>query len=316
MTIIYQPGEVFNLANEAFGGFVKAGAAAAIDFIAGNNKPWTYYLGVGIGAAAYATGIPGFAATIYFIGDTVDAVLFKSPDGSDVRFYLNGIAHSGVDTYAAASVWEAINITGAIGGQVNRLDIVNYGPSSNEDATGIPWLALGPITINGEGAYAQEARNVAYNTMAFRLRDEETDTREQTVPVYVPTGLTLVQYQAFADFFAPLLDATTGSQMTAIEINVGLTLPGGLKATPAAGSLNERGGLITFDTTGPRADSLRIPGILNTIMSGDAFSLEDALIAPLINAMLTAHGGSTIRPRTSQDYQFSAARKGSKSFRK
>lgn len=315
MTIIYQPREIINLRKEFFGGFIAALEAAAVDFISGNNKPWTYYLGIGLGTAAYATGIPGATATIYFVGDTLDAVLFKSPDGSDVRFFLNGVAHSGVDTYAAASIWETINITGAIGGQTNRLDIVNYGPSSNPDATGTMWLGLGPVTVYGDDAYALEAK-LAYNTIAYRLQDSETDTKEATLPVYVPTGLTLAQYQAFVDFQAPLIDAMSGAKLTNIQITLNMTLPGGLKATPADASLNERGGLISFSTTGPRADSVWIPAILPTIMSGDAFSLEDAAVSAFINSLLTVHGGSTIRPRTVQDYQFSAARKGSKSIRK
>lgn len=315
MTIIYQPGEVVNLRKELFGGFVGAVTAAAVDFIAGNNKPWTYYLGVGLGTAAYATGIPGFTATIYAVGDTVDAIFFKSPDGSDVRVFLNGVAHSTIDTYAAAAVWEAINFNGLVGGQVNRLDIVNYGPSPNGNATGIPWLALGPITVNGVGAYAQGA-TMAYNTIAYRIRDDEADTSEDTLAVYAPAGLTLAQYQAFADFQAPLVDALTEGQITAVQLNITLTLPGGLKATPVAGALNERGGLITFDTTGPRADSVRIPAMSRTIMPGDSFSLEDNDVSALINSLLTVHAGSTVRPRTTQDYQFVAARKAKKSFRK
>jgi hypothetical protein len=314
MTIIYQPREIINVRDEIAGGIVGALIAAAADFISGNNKPWSYYLGVGIGTMAVATGIPGAAATIYCIGDTVDAVLFHSPDGSLVRVYLNGILQASIDTYAVGAIWEALNINGLVGGQVNRIDIVNFAPSDNEDATGIPWLAIGPITVNGSNAYALGANHM--NTLAVRLRDAETDSPDATIPIYLSEGLTLAQVQTYADAILPEIDAVTESQIVEATVTFNLTLVGGLKSVPVAASFNERGGLITFTTTGPRADSVRIPAILHSIMGGDSFSLEDTDIAALITRLLTATTAATIRPRTSQDYQFSAARSGKKSLRR
>jgi hypothetical protein len=314
MTIIYQPREIINVYEEIGGGIVGALVSAAVDFISGTNKPWSYYLGVGIGTMALATGIPGAAATIYAIGDTVDAVLFKSPDGSLVRVYLNGILQASVDTYAVGAVWEALNINGLVGGQVNRIDIVNFGVSPNEDATGIPWLAIGPITINGASAYAIGATTM--DTLAIRIRDAETDSPDATIPIYLASGLTLAQVQTYADAILPEIDALTEGQIVEASITFNLTLVGGLKSTPDALSLNERGGLITFDTTGPRADSVRIPAMQHTIMGGDSFNLEDDDVAALITRLLTATTAATIRPRTSQDYQFSAARSGKKSLRR
>lgn len=316
MTIIYSPEKIFDLREELEGALVVAAFRAALDFIAGINQPWVYYAGVALGQMAIATGIPGAAATLYAVGDTVDALLFKSPDGSDARIFLNGIAHATIDTYAASAVWEWVNLATLVGAQPNRIDIVNNGPSSNPSASGIAWLAMGPLSIVGQGAYAREVDKV--NTLLYRLKDSETDKNEASVPVYLPSGLTLAVVQAFSDFFVPLLDDGTGSQVMEASVTFELTLPGGLKATPDANILNERGGLITFDTTGPRADSFRIPAILPAIMSGDSFSLEDSVIAALITALTTEHSsaGTPVRPVTSQNYQYSAARAGKRSFRK
>lgn len=157
---------------------------------------------------------------------------------------------------------------------------------------------------------------MAYNSIVFRFKDAESDTREDSQPIYVPTGFTLAEYQAYVDAVAPEIDAASESQLVEVNMTLSMTLPGGLKGAPVAASLNERGGLITFDTTGPRADSFRIPAILHSIMPGDSFSLEETEIAAIVTRLTTATTAANIRPRTSQDWQFSAARKGSKSLRR
>lgn len=136
---------------------------------------------------------------------------------------------------------------------------------------------------------------MAVNTINFRLQDAESDTKRATVPLYVPTGFTLAQYLAFAQTAAPLLDAITGAKIASSDLTVDLALPAGLKASPDADALNERGGLIGMETAGQFNDSVRIPAILWSIMSGDSFSLADPDISAFI-LMLTA-GDGTVFPR-------------------
>jgi len=156
---------------------------------------------------------------------------------------------------------------------------------------------------------------MAVNTINFRLQDDESDTRRATVPIYVPTGLTLAQYQTFADTAAEVIDNVTGSQITDIDLAMALTLPGGLKATPVANSLNERGGLVGMATAGQFDDSIRIPAILWTIMDGDTFQLDDVAIAAL-TLLLTA-GDGTVFPRTRDGFVFEGTGLyGKKSFRR
>jgi hypothetical protein len=157
---------------------------------------------------------------------------------------------------------------------------------------------------------------MAVNTINVRLQDAESDTKRATVPIYVPTGLTLAQYQAFATTAAPIIDAVTGSLITDIDLVVALTKPGsGIKTTPVDNSLNERGGLIGMDTAGQFNDSIRIPAILWEIMTGDSFSLEDDAVAAL-TLLLTA-GDGTVFPRTRDGFTFSGAGLyGKKSFRR
>lgn len=314
--MLYQPGLVFNPKLAIAGGIVYAATRAAIDFIAGENKPWSYYLGSAFGGAALATGIPGAAATLYIVGDSVDLLLLHSPDGSDVRLYLNGIEQAQVDAYVVTEVWQHSIIGGLLPGVVNRVDIVNNVSTNPNKTSSVNWLALGSVTVSGSNAYALGGSIANMDTIAFRLKDSEQDSVYATLPIYIPAGSTLAQIQTYSDAVAAEIDAVSGSQIVEINVTIALTIPGGVKGSPAAGSLNERGGLISFDTTGPRADSVRIPGILTTIMPGDSFLLTQTDVAALITRLTTATTAASIRPVTAQNYQYSAARNGKKSFRK
>lgn len=156
---------------------------------------------------------------------------------------------------------------------------------------------------------------MAVNTINFRLQDAESDTKRATFPLYVPTGFTLAQYQTFATAAAPVIDDTTGSVITDIDLSVALTVPGGVKTTPEANALNERGGLVGMATAGQFDDSVRIPAILWSIMTGDSFSLADPAIEAL-TLLLTA-GDSVIFPRTRDGFVFEGTGLyGKKSFRR
>lgn len=320
MAIIFQPDPGLLLLRTPTQSFIRAGTLAALDFVAGTNKPWSYYLGVGLGDLAAATGIPNASVTLWAIGQSVDLTFFQSPDGSLADVFVDGLLVSSVDNYATSAVWSVLNIPNLIDGQLSQVTIVNRDNPNVDKSSSINWMALGPITVNGANPQLRSPVQMAYNTLAYRITDSETDSREATVPVYVPQGLQLVDYQEFSDLIAPEIDAVSGGQLTSVSITIELTLPGGLKASPTAGILNERGGLISFDTTGPRRDSVRIPAMNTTIMSGDSFSLADTAVDALITRMTTdtttTTNSAVVRPRTAQDYLFSAGVVGKKSFRK
>jgi len=155
---------------------------------------------------------------------------------------------------------------------------------------------------------------MAVNTIAFRCQDDESDTKFDAQPIYVPTGLTLAQYQSFATAAAPVLDAVTESKLAAIDLTVSLTIPGGLKASPVASALNERGGNLGMKTVGQWPTSLRIPAIDHTIMSGDEFSIADTAIAAVI-ALLVA-GDAVVFPRDRYGFTFDSGLYGKKSLQR
>lgn len=296
--------------------------AAAIDFVAESNKPWQYYAGIFGANLVAATAIPGGAATLYVVGSAFDALILKSPEGSDIDVFLDGVAVGTIETYAASQVWENLSDL-AFGGValalapnlLHRIDFVNGAPSEGNE-TGISWFAFASPQLDGNPAYALRNEALKMDTIVFRIKDAEADSREASLPIHIPSGNTLADIQAYVNAVAPEIDALTEGQITEVTVTVNLTLPGGLKGAPAAGSLNERGGLITFDTSGPHADSVRIPAMSKTKMPGDSFSLSDTDVANLITRLTTATTAGSIRPRTYQDHQYVAARRAAKSFRK
>jgi hypothetical protein len=156
---------------------------------------------------------------------------------------------------------------------------------------------------------------MAVNTINYRLQDDESDTKFATIPIYVPTGFTLAQYQTFADAQAPLIDAITGSKIAAIDLSVALTPVGGLKATPVTDTVNERGGLIGMETAGQFNDSVRIPNILWSIMTGDNFSLADTDISAFVLSLTAGNG--VIFPRNRDGFVWEGTGLyGKKSFRR
>lgn len=151
-------------------------------------------------------------------------------------------------------------------------------------------------------------------TINTRLRDAESDTKFETVPLRLPTGLTLAQIETWFDAYAPELDATTGSVLVDAHVIIPLTLPGGLKTDPVALTTNERGGLIVFTTDGTHGDSFRIPNILFSLMPGQEFDVSTGDVADLVTRLTTTTNAS--RPVTADDFQYVEALKGKKSRRK
>lgn len=157
---------------------------------------------------------------------------------------------------------------------------------------------------------------MAVNTIVFRFQDSESSPKLAALPIYVPTGHTLAEYQAFADAAGTVLDNISGAKIVNADLNLALSLTNmGIKANAVAGHLNERGGIIGMETAGQWNDSIRIPAILNTLMSGDSFNLADPLVTA-VTLMLTA-GNGVVFPRNRDGFVWEGTGLyGVKSFRR
>lgn len=313
--MIYQPYQIFSLKTALAGAAVNAAILAVQDFIAGENKSWAYYAGAVNGYMAAATGITGAAASLYAVGNTITGKLFHSPEGSLAQMYVDGILAAEVDTFLdnALGEWRSFSLA-ILPGVLSRIDIVNADNPNVDKSSLVNWLALGEISTDG----SIQIRSNPMNTLVFRLQDDEQNSPNASIPIHLPDGLTVAQVQAYANLLAAEIDALTESQIVEANVTFQLTVPGTVKQAPTAGAFNERGGLISFDTAGPRASSIRIPAIDRGIMPGDSFALTDADVSAFVTRVLnpTDVSGTNVQPLTEQGYEYTSARAGKKSFRR
>lgn len=319
MAIIFDPlpdpFPYFDLRNAFTAGIEAAAINTALDFVIQANKPWAYYAGVASGAGALACGIPGAQATLFVVGNTLDFYIFKSPEGSAIDLYLDGIAYTNFNTFAANEVWEAVQVAFTDGVQ-HRVDFRNAGPGAG-NTSGIAWMALGgPFTISGSNPYVQQrsSNNMALvNIVSFSVRDSDGDTN--SIPIYVDTGLTVAEYQAMVTAFAPLLDTIVGSVLESASLTIDMNLPAGLKTDPVANIENQKGANLSFSAANSRyKHGMRIPGLLPTLFSGKSVNTGDADVAAFVQAIL--NGEATAVPRDRQGNDLTGLVTAVKSFRK
>lgn len=320
--MIYSPREVFDLRAAILAGIVKALVSAAADFLAEDNKPWEYYVGVGFGGTVAATGIPGASATVYVVGTGVDLLLFKSPDGSSVDLFLDGVLSTTVDAFTDdLPEWFTVGVAFAPG-VLHRIDIVNNVNENPAKESPINWLAIGDIEVLGSGAYAQgKSSPMSLYNISYSLLDDDGDVDTFAMKVIASTH-TIAQIQEAAQDFALLLDEVTGAQITGIAVTLEASLPGGLKSSPVATIENQKGATLSFTLDGSSyRDSLRIPAVKVGLFAGKNLNTSDTDVTALITAItdgitVTAGGGATVEPANRFEYEYSALASAVKSFRK
>lgn len=314
--IIYQPDFQFiDLRNSLITGLVDAATLGALDFVAESNKSWAYYTGAALGGAAAATGIVGASFTVYAVAETLDILVFKSEEGSNIDVFIDGVATGQITTYLANAAWE--NFVVDLGNRKQaRVDFVNAGVAAG-NTSGISWMALGPLTTNNTDKLISGVQTMA-TRINFLLRDSETNERFSSFPVYVQDGLETATLQALADRWIPLIEGVSGCEVAEVEVTLSLATTAKTVLAPVAGIVGERGGLVTFSTSGPRAESVRIPGIRTTIMPGDEFSITDAAVQAVTDELVATPTVNTevITYYTPYGYTWDVPQKGKKSSRK
>jgi hypothetical protein len=313
--MIYAPAEVYDLRLALASGIIAATEQAAIDFIAGENKPWAYYVGVGFGGAAAATGIEGAAATLYVVGDTVNILFFHSPQGSDVDLFLDGILSQTFSTYDDDEGWvgHAFTISALA---YSRLDFVN-GPPASGNSSGISWLGIDTSEVTGGMALQRGQNFMALVTFSYSIQD--ADGHKKSILVQAPyVAQTLANLVTAAQTLAGYIDDVIDGAITEIHTEVGVALPGGVKTTPNADCDVEHGGLVTFNASGtPYVWSLFLPTILDSVLAGDNLP-NTGDVATLTAALIDGIGTSGAQVAYSDRYgnDLVAFKSGRESFRK
>lgn len=313
--MLYEPRMVVNLRTNILNAVIQTTVLFFEDYFAQENKAWYFYAGVFLGELVVATGIVEASATIYVVATLAKIKVERSPNGAQIGVFLDGVRQSTFDAFSNSVAWDFINVIIPDDHLEHRIDLVNEVNVNGDKTSPIEWLSISTIEIvNG---YAVRVGTNMADIVSFRLKDSEQDTATGSLAVYFPPDLyTYAQYQTWVNAFAPELDAMTGSQITEITVQMSIPVPAGLKGSPTALYLNERGGLITFDTSGDRAESVRIPAILSSIMGGNEFNVAVNPTLAVVTRLTTATTAASMRPQSPFGYNFESATRGIKSFRK
>lgn len=267
--MIYHPRPFLNLRNLLLGPIIATAVVVADDFVAENNKPWLYYAGVLTGYAVGATGIPGATVTVWAVGETANFLVYGGADGTLIRIYMDGFERTLIDTHRENPEWFEVSVDGMTPGVLHRIDLVNVGPSTAPGATGIPWMALGAITLTGDTQYILEVGNMAVAEFTINAIDNVGDSTAYNFKAERASGWTVAQLQSYADALLLALDPIIGSQITGVEARLAMTPPGGLKSTPDLDSNNAIAASVQFRMSDGYKQSVRINGIDYSLMNAD-----------------------------------------------
>lgn len=146
--------------------------------------------------------------------------------------------------------------------------------------------------------------------------DSDNDTEYENTPIYFTDDVTPAEIQTWVNLNLVELDQCTQSYCVKMTLELAMDIPGALKAEPVALTVNERGGLISFTTSGERPDAFRIPNILNAIMPGKEFSVEADPVDDWVVSLTTETTAANVAPVTPDGFTWETARYGRKSSRK
>lgn len=313
--MIYKPQESLGLANFLFAGFISALKALAADFAAGTNKPWTYYLGVGIGGSCVATGVPGAAATAYVLAAALDIWIFRSPDGSLVKFYVNGLQRAVQDASGSTTGWIKVHLD-LDENVYSRIDIENGAPGA-ANTSGISWMAISQLESPGI-VTSEGDPPVSLVTASISVLDADGDI--STTPINIPLGtLTITQLAGFLQGAATDLDAITEGKLVSINVNLDVDLPSGLKSAPVANSDVQESGLLTYTAANTKyVWSQIIPAFVQGKFSGKNINLADTAVTTFTNRMINGAtvASALVQPSDKYENDLQSVKSGTKRFRK
>jgi hypothetical protein len=154
-----------------------------------------------------------------------------------------------------------------------------------------------------------------FSSLSVELLDNLGVTVSMDLFYQAPDTVTLADLNLYAAAVLPDLDAITDSQITKATYKVGLTLPGTLKASPAATAENERTGLFSMlQATVPYTDGVDVPAIADSLIANGKIDLTDAAITTWIGDLTTVVQSQT--PISKFRYALTALKSALISFRK
>lgn len=116
--------------------------------------------------------------------------------------------------------------------------------------------------------------------------------------VLADTSQTAAQIATAAQAWASALDGVTAGQITGVRASIPVPLPGGIKATPDAGSRVEQTAVVNLRAgTTPRRWGIAIPGVKDALIVAGKLNLADVLVTTLTGLLQGATlAGTYITP--------------------
>jgi hypothetical protein len=138
----------------------------------------------------------------------------------------------------------------------------------------------------------------------------------KSLALYFDGGNTFGDVMIYMQEIATLLDACIDAKINSISVTLGITAPGGLKTTPAAGNSVHVGALLGFDVANSNfSQSFFIPSWKNAGFAGKSV-LNTGPYAALITALVTHTTSVTIGVTSEEAEDVIAFLKGSYRVRK
>lgn len=110
------------------------------------------------------------------------------------------------------------------------------------------------------------------NTISIPITDDAGASRRMVY--HTPAAATLAQIQTMWDLAAVELDALTGGIISAPDVTLALTNPGGLKVTALLDHFNRQGALISFGAADTNYSwSQFVPSLRDTLITAGAIEV-------------------------------------------
>lgn len=243
-------------------GLTAAIVAATQDtFQAGELRPWEYYAGV-VAGGALSTSYPGATLAFYAAAEAVDLLILKSPEGSSVDLFLDGVAVTTISTYSASMVWDTVNVN--LGDRLAKVELRNNAPTAGNpnENNDWAWMAVGGFSlIAGEiitEPYLEDRVSFPEKApYAITLTIKDGKNKTSTMSLYYPYIATLdtvtAYVQAFINALAPCIDGV----VIGATVNLPVWFSG--SATPAVDSDREQKLRYTVQTSELKNQVLTIP---------------------------------------------------------
>ena len=150
--------------------------------------------------------------------------------------------------------------------------------------------------------------------VSIQLVDADGTPKAFDIPIkYSDAVATLVSLMAWIAGLISVLDPTIDVKVNKARVCISVPLPGGIKATPNAASINERTALFTMSPeAGAPAYGVDVPGYLPSLFSADTVPIAGAT-ASLLAYLETPSGTIVATDRYGNALQ--SVKKAKKTFR-